>query len=570
MSRHKMDLKKTLRFLRMVSCLSFCCVMLNARAEFATSFPMALKRASYLLNGKMPTESEFNASQNTQSYRDLVRKYIDSPDLYEPLLRYHEVRFGTGLPEDYLDDLLRSEIDGKENKFAKISCSRTTTGNAQEGQVISRYRCYWSGNAKSQKIRECAPNLEQAVDIFWRPGVVAWVCPSVARACGAGLRYCFVEAENPDEAKNAELGTSEIFDSKVAVIKSLSRQSAGLATAVVMEGFPYTKILEPGLTAVDGAVAHFYGQKHHFDLSKVSAPASLISQIAGIQLTDTKFRLIYFGKDYQYGGLISTFAYLRRYEKNRTRANQLYERLLCRKFTAELPRVFPQDPGNLRTTPGCMGCHATLDPLADFFAAWGEGGGLYAGAGASKEGSFVGQSGLGLSKLVDIIRTDQAFSQCQVQHAWEWLMGRKFYKSEETLRNKLAEYFVNTRYNFKELLYAISTHPAFLVQERGDASVTDPLEAPALGTVPSVGFKAACKSNINYTTDIAPLVSQCSVCHRAGTTRKPLENETDWRQWGSLAVGMMASGTMPPGQTGPPISGTVYDLKELARCWLEQ
>ena len=28
---------------------------------------------------------------------------------------------------------------------------------------------------------------------------------------------------------------------------------------------------------------------------------------------------------------------------------------------------------NLRERPGCSGCHATLDPLADFFLAWGEG-----------------------------------------------------------------------------------------------------------------------------------------------------------------------------------------------------
>ena len=174
---------------------------------------------------------------------------------------------------------------------------------------------------------------------------------------------------------------------------------------------------------------------------------------------------------------MSTFGWLRRYEKNRTRANQLYERLLCRKFTAELPTVFPQDPGNLRETPGCAGCHATLDPLADFFKSWGEGGELYTG-----ENLFL----LLVAKcyvadIADIVRSDNAFSTCTVQNAWEFLIGRGFYDDEADLRAALTDYFVKTNYDFKEL-YAIATHPVFLMSERG-CEVTSPLAEPPLGEV---------------------------------------------------------------------------------------
>ena len=70
--------------------------------------------------------------------------------------------------------------------------------------------------------------------------------------------------------------------------------------------------------------------------------------------------------------------------------------------------MFPADPGNLRETPGCMGCHATLDPLADFFAVWGEGDNLYNTPGQQIQTTFGGKSGKHLADLAGIIQADTA------------------------------------------------------------------------------------------------------------------------------------------------------------------
>ena len=45
----------------------------------------------------------------------------------------------------------------------------------------------------------------------------------------------------------------------------------------------------------------------------------------------------------------------------------------------------------------------------------------------------------------------------------------------------LASYFETTDYSFRELVYAIATHPAFVEGGRTDAIVTDPLAEPPLG-----------------------------------------------------------------------------------------
>lgn len=544
-----------------VAAFIFLSVFFTTSVNAEEDLKLGLRRAKYLLSGEMTSDADFDAYAATfDDYRRAVRSYIDSDNFYNAALRYHERIFGVGLPLDYLDELKRD--DSRNAKFAKLRCAKDNS---------DRFHCSWASQEKGRvRTAECPDEWLQPVGVFWYPTITAWVCPSVARTCGSDLSRCFIEYADEDVARNSELGASEIYDSQFTTIKSLSRQSAGMAAALVTENYPYTLILQPGLTAVDGAVANFYSQKHHFKIESMHIPNDVMSLLENVRFTSTRFRLVNTGPSYESGGILTTFGWLRRYEKNRTRSNQLYERLLCRKFTSELPKVFPADPGNLRETEGCKGCHATLDPLSDFFKVWGEGGELYNGAGSAVDTTFAGQQGKYVSDLANIIRSDKAFATCTVQNVWKWTMGRGFYHSEADLRSALTTYFINTKYSFKELVYAIVTHPNFLEGSRGDALVTDPLEDPPLGEIPKVTTRP-CTTTIDYAANIAPKISQCTTCHGASSApRQDLSSQTQWTKLGKTAVGMMASGSMPPGQSGPPTQGAVFELKEAVRCWLEQ
>ncbi|MCB9228909.1 MAG: hypothetical protein H6618_04790 [Deltaproteobacteria bacterium] len=527
-----------------------------------TNLNQSLKRAQYLLNASVPTDQDFSETTDQNTYQQKIRNFLNHDNFYNIVLRYHETLFGTGLPIEYMDELLKDDIDHKVNKFAQILCE-----TSEEDQ---RLHCSWASEREQSKVSSCPKAWEEPVSVFWYPGIVAWVCPSLVHSCGNDLSRCFIEYKDEDIAANSELGTTEAFDSRYSVIKSLSKQSAGIATAVTIANYPYTKILEPGLTAVDGAIAHFYRQKHHFKLDQLNLSDELLRLVEGISLTDTRFHLIYTGQTYEHGGILSTFGWLRRYEKNRSRANQLYERLLCRKFTAELPKIFPQDPGNLREAPGCSGCHATLDPLADFFLAWGEGGELYQGQRNTVQTSFSGHSGRYLADIANIIRQDNAFATCTVEHVWEWLIGRVFHSSESKIRAALTNYFITTNYSFRELVYAIATHPTFMETSRGNSLVDDPLSEPPLGELPGGNDLPSCDSPIDFATDIQPLTTACTSCHSGNNTLSPLLTEADWDAAASAAISMMTSGEMPPGQTGPPRIGPNYEFKEKVRCWVER
>lgn len=554
-----------------LSPLMLCFVLFSPAivASAAENLPQALRRAQYLLNGTMPTDQEIASSTTSlDAYRRAVDGFLSHSNFYDVMLRYHERLYGVGLHNEYLEELQLDSIDQHTNKIASISCERTRGSNI-------RFRCGWSSDSGRKKTGGCSQAQEVPAHAFWYPGVTAWVCPSVLTTCGGNLSRCFIRYFDENAAKSSELGATEIFDSSVAIVKALSRQPAGIAAALVVAGYPYTKVLEPGLTAVDGAIAHLYRQNQHFDLAKMSIPERVLSIVNGVNLNHTHYQLVYTGADgnaVDHGGVLSSFGWLRRYEKNRSRANQLYQRLLCRQFSSELPRVFPQDPGNLRTTPGCMGCHSTLDPLADFFKFWGEGGGLYTDHGALEASSFAGKSGSTVADLANIIRGDNAFSTCAVEKAWTWLMGREFYHDEADLRQAFTSYFVTTNFNFKELVYAISTHPAFVQGTRGDAVVGDPLAEPPLGEEPGGNEARPCTTTVNFATDIQPKISLCTSCHSQGNAggRVDLSSQAQWALLGNTAVSLMASGSMPPGQAGPPLIGSVYDLKELVRCWKEQ
>jgi len=563
-----MRLKFCLRCALTVAVVSsiFCFSPSSSQAQFESNHELALRRVQYLLNGTVTTDLDYaNYSLSDESYREAVRHFINHPNFYNAVLRHHQRIFGVGLPESYLEELLRDDIDGKQEKFASITCSRADGAN-------ERFRCIWTSHHQAKKGAGCPSSWEQPASVFWYPGIVAWVCPSILTTCGPNLNRCFIRHANEDEARNSELGTTESFDSRYAVINSLGRQAAGLAAAVVVENYPYTKILEPGLTAIDGAIAHFYQQSHHFKIDGLNLTPDVLELVESTRLTNTRFQLFKTaGNQYASGGILTSFGWLRRFDKNRTRANELYQRLLCREFSSELPRVFPQDPGNLRETDGCSGCHAVLDPLADFFLSWGEGAELYQGEGNAIDTYFNNQPGRFPSDLVEIIRNDQAFGTCTVQNVWEWLIGRKFYNDEAELRAILTEYFETSRHSFKELVYAVATHPVFLANRRGDAAVTDPLEQPPLGQSPG-SVERECVDSFNYLADIKPRAdSLCVGCHnsvRAAnnsvTPSSDLSTEIAWTNWGSQSVDMMGSGQMPPGPQG----AEVLEFREIVRCWL--
>ena len=520
-------------------------------------YEVAYKRVKYLFSGEVASELDYSRyGTSSAAFQNGVRSLIEADSFYYASLRYHERLFGVGLPASYLEELFYEDIDGKGKKVAEITCNLTSGQN-------SHLWCNWTSDFREGK--SCSQSEALPASAFWYTGATAFVCPSVLATCGSNLSKCLVRYANHEVARYAELGKSVAFDSTHAVVKSLSKQSAGLAAAIVHGNYSYQNLLDPSVTAIDSSIAHFYSQDHHFKISDLNIHDDVRQVSNEYTLEGDKFYLVKLsGNNYERGGVLTTFGWLRRFEKNRTRANELYSRLLCKNFVADLPRVFPQDPGDLRTAPGCSGCHATLDPLADFFKAWGEGGDIYAGAQSSVDTYFNNQTGRYVSDLARIVREDRAFATCAVQNVWDWLIGRSFYTNEEELRDALTDYFIKTNYSFKELVFAVSTHPVFTDNSREASVVTEPLSEPPLGDVPEP-TEVDC-TDLGAYEDVSPYISECTSCHNSSSSLTDLSVKSNWQGVGSNALDMINSGQMPPGNR----NSNVNSLSESLKCWIDQ
>jgi hypothetical protein len=67
-------------------------------------------------------------------------------------------------------------------------------------------------------------------------------------------------------------------------------------------------------------------------------------------------------------GILTMPMFLEKYASARARAAAVYGDFLCKSFVAEAQQLQPSTEPNLTVRPGCKTCHATLEPLAAYFA----------------------------------------------------------------------------------------------------------------------------------------------------------------------------------------------------------
>lgn len=67
-------------------------------------------------------------------------------------------------------------------------------------------------------------------------------------------------------------------------------------------------------------------------------------------------------------GILTMPMFLHKYATPRARAAAIYSAFLCKSFVAENVALTPSTEENLMKRPGCQTCHATLEPLAAYFA----------------------------------------------------------------------------------------------------------------------------------------------------------------------------------------------------------
>jgi hypothetical protein len=140
----------------------------------------------------------------------------------------------------------------------------------------------------------------------------------------------------------------------------------------------FREILTGRQTFVNGPLAQFYrtiqrssccGPEAAFGMFEESEPLFDPKNVPeGLEPQDVSTWKIVEDRGPHAAGILTMPMFLEKYASARARGAALYNDFLCKSFVAENQQLTPSTEPNLMIRPGCKTCHATLEPLAAYFA----------------------------------------------------------------------------------------------------------------------------------------------------------------------------------------------------------
>jgi hypothetical protein len=206
-------------------------------------------------------------------------------------------------------------------------------------------------------------------------------------------------------------------------------------------------------------------------------------------------------------GVLATNSFYWRYTStesnaNRKRANQISRILLCHDYLTtpiEFDRNINLLDGDavsdaLRTDPGCLACHASLDPIASYsFGFW-----WYSDAPADMvryhpdrelrwrdytgvPPAWYGDPGDDLRDLGQQIAGDNRFVECAVQQSWELLLRRESTLDDTERLSQIRDAFLDGGLTVRSMVRAVVDSPEYRAGATADtAAVPKKLVTPDL------------------------------------------------------------------------------------------
>jgi hypothetical protein len=357
---------------------------------------------------------------------------------------------------------------------------------------------------------------------------------SAACGCGVGLERC-VPGTGPtnDPASfvvptNAVLGADEPLGTATATRSAWARYWWGEEAVQFLERtFEEDRDVRSLLTGkgtwVNGPLRAFYkhgaaaswgnGREQAFNYAvptPVIDPASLPSLLPH----DTDSWQPVTNRGPHAAGLLTTPIFLTKYATRRARAHAVYQAFLCKDFIAGNTPIGASEDPDLAKRPGCATCHATLEPMAAFFArtvestwTWlpqanfptdaalcrkASNGAVnancptfYDSAFATSQASYLKGSynapqnaDRGPAGLASDVVSSPEFARCVVRTVGEALMPGQLGDADAALEANLARVFVANGFRIRPLLRAIVTSEAYRTSNNLTSSAWRATEAP--------------------------------------------------------------------------------------------
>ena len=213
-------------------------------------------------------------------------------------------------------------------------------------------------------------------------------------------------------------------------------------------------------------------------------------------------------------GLLTTPIFLTKYATRRARAHAVYQAFLCKDFIAGSTPITASENPDLAKRPGCATCHATLEPMAAFFArtvestwTWlpqanfpadatlcrkASNGAVnancptfYDSAFATTQASYLKgafnapqNADRGPAGLASDVASSPEFARCVVYTVGDAMMPGQLRDADRDLATTLTNTFVANGFRMRPLLRAIVTSDAYRKSNNLASSAWRATEAP--------------------------------------------------------------------------------------------
>ena len=344
---------------------------------------------------------------------------------------------------------------------------------------------YW---APDTAIRVCAFDAQDAlVSAGGTPCATLDGLQDTGCGCGPELRWC-------------RYGTTVR-----TILESFAEDLDRRIAALVAEDRPYTDLFTDNRAFVNGPIVHFWRHQTEVPANVRLTPVALNpALLPDLRFTD-RDTWVQITLPPSHAGVLTSPAYLLRFQTRRARANRFYNAFLCQPFQApdggiELSPEAALEP-DLQKRGGCKYCHAVLEPSSSYWGRWTESGagfldpatypsqrddcricaetGMACSADCRRyyvvnalsptQQAWLGwlgayefrrqehmafvESGPRLLALSTVV--DNRLPRCVARRAAEWLLGRGVTGEEEPWIDGLATAFVQSDLSFRTLVKAI-------------------------------------------------------------------------------------------------------------------
>ena len=491
-----------------------------------------LRQLTLDLWGRVPTVEEMNVIRAADGVTDAhVQSMLDAPAFDAFLNRYHEDLLWPAvnridlvspalallLPAGYYQQLDDSGGDptrlfllyvGLYTRGGLVPCKDEPAEFDADGELV--LEPWPDGTLRDGWV---------LVEPYWAPGTQVKVCALEARI--APLASTGSACNTAEGMATGQCGCGPGLEHCLSVDGSLELQSAlreQMLRALrrpVREGASYFDALLGRTEDVNGPIAHYY---RHLTQMAVD-PIVLVPPVLPSELPDDlswpdgdTWRTV--PRRAEHSGILTSLAYLLRFQTARSRANRFYNAFFCAPFQApegNLPS--PSDPcsdePDLRKRCGCNYCHAALEPAAAHWARFADAGALYLDpltfpaylprcatcadnpsapcdficerfyltrAGHPKEAEYVGMlknlmwrddDGLvavsgGPRRMVEQALDQHVLGGCVVDRLFQRFLNRPMSDAEVAeLRPALMAGFADSGWSFSALVKAIVTRPEY-------------------------------------------------------------------------------------------------------------